>query len=107
VKEPDDRRDPVAPAAPGALTDATRDADVGEAVQAGEDPTAQSPTEPDRGRRPLIERLGMAAIAIVLAGLFGIVAVAAFTGGEPFLGAMGAIGCLMTLWVGGLTLLRG
>lgn len=35
------------------------------------------------------------------------VAVAAWTGGELFLAAMGAIGCLMTLWVGGLTLFRG
>jgi hypothetical protein len=63
--------------------------------------------EPDRRRRPLVERLGMAAIAIVLAALFGVVAVAAFRGNEPFLGVMGAVGALMTLWVGGLTLLRG
>jgi len=49
----------------------------------------------------------MAAIAVVLAALFAVVAVAAFVGGEPFLGAMGAIGCLMVLWVGGLTLFRG
>ncbi len=59
------------------------------------------------GRRPLIERIGMAAIALVLALLFGAVAAAAFGGGEPFLGAMAAIGCLMTVWVGALTLLRG
>ncbi len=58
-------------------------------------------------RRPLIERIGLAGIALVLAGLFGFVAVAAFGGGEPFLGVMGAVGCLMTLWVGGLTLFRG
>lgn len=49
----------------------------------------------------------MAAIALVMALLFGIVAVAAFVGGELFLAAMGALGCLMTIWVGGLTLLRG
>jgi hypothetical protein len=49
----------------------------------------------------------MAAIALVMASLFGGVALAAFTSGEPFLGVMGAIGCAMTLWVGGLTLLRG
>jgi len=55
----------------------------------------------------MVERIGMAAIAIVLAALFGVVAVAAFAGGEPFLGIMGAIGCLMVLWVGGLTLFRG
>ena len=28
-------------------------------------------------------------------------------GGEPFLGVMSGIGCLMVVWVGGLTLLRG
>jgi len=57
-------------------------------------------------RRPLIERIGLAFIAAVMAALFGAVAVAAWTGGEPFLAAMGGIGCLMTLWVGGLTLFR-
>ena len=58
-------------------------------------------------RRPLIERIGMAAIAAVLAALFGGVALAAWVGGEPFLAVMGAIGCLMTAWVGALTLIRG
>jgi hypothetical protein len=57
--------------------------------------------------RPLIERIGMVGIALVLAALFGGVAIAAFSGGEPFLGVMAAIGCLMTLWAGALTLLRG
>ena len=63
----------------------------------------EAPREP----RPLIERIGMAAIAAVLAALFGGVAVAAWFGGELFLAVMGAIGCLMTVWVGGLTLFRG
>ena len=58
-------------------------------------------------RRPVIERIGLAAIAAVLATLFGGVAVAAWAGGEPFLAVMGGIGCLMTAWVGGLTLFRG
>ena len=49
----------------------------------------------------------MAAIALVLASLFAVVGVAAFAGGEPFLGVMGVVGCLMVLWVGGLTLFRG
>lgn len=62
----------------------------------------------DRGPgRPLVERLGLAAIAVVLAGLFAAVGLAAFVGGEAFLGVMCAIGCLMTLWVGGLSLFRG
>ena len=67
----------------------------------------RGPPERDGRRRPLIERVGMSLIALVMGGLFGVVALAAFAGGEVFLGAMGAIGCLMTLWVGGLTLLRG
>ena len=65
------------------------------------------PDPPPTQRRPLIERLGLAFIAAVLAILFAGVAVAAWMGGEPFLAAMGAIGCLMTAWVGGLTFLRG
>lgn len=66
-------------------------------------------TDPEvrRERRPLIERIGLAAVAAVLAALFGGVAVAAWIGGEPFLAVMGAIGCLMTAWVGALTLFRG
>ena len=58
-------------------------------------------------RRPAIERIGLAAIAAVLATLFGGVSVAAWAGGEPFLAVMGGVGCLMTAWVGGLTLFRG
>ena len=51
--------------------------------------------------------IGRAAIAAVLAVLFGGVAAAAWVGGEPFLAVMGGIGCVMTAWVGGLTLFRG
>jgi hypothetical protein len=58
-------------------------------------------------RRPLIERVGLAAIALLMAFLFGVVAISALAGGELFLAAMGALGCLMTIWVGGMTLLRG
>jgi hypothetical protein len=60
----------------------------------------------EREPRPLIERIGLAAIAAVLATLFGAVAVASWVGGELFLAVMGGIGCLMTLWVGLLTLIR-
>jgi len=65
-----------------------------------------TPPEP-RQPRPLVERIGLAAIAAVLAILFGGVAVASWIGGEPFLAVMGGVGCLMTAWVGGLTLFRG
>jgi hypothetical protein len=62
----------------------------------------------DRGpRRPLVERLGLGGIALVLGGLFAAVGVAAFAGGEPFLGVMGVVGCLMTLWVGAISVFRG
>jgi hypothetical protein len=63
-------------------------------------------TEP-RAKRPILERLGLALIALVLGSLFGGMAVAAWIGGEVFLAVMGGIGCAMTLWVGGLTLVRG
>jgi hypothetical protein len=68
------------------------------------------PPQPDRPAvrpRPLLERVGLAAVALVMAGLFAAVAAASFVGGEPFLGTMAAIGCLMVLWVGALTLFRG
>ena len=61
----------------------------------------------ERERLPVLERLGLAAIAVVMAILFGIVGVASIVGGEYILGAMGLVGCMMTLVVGGITLLRG
>ena len=70
-------------------------------------PNGRPPHVEGAPKRPLLERIGMAGIALVLAATFGAVAAAAFSGGEPFLGLMGAIGCLMTLWVGALTLFRG
>jgi hypothetical protein len=76
-----------------------------------EDPETPAPGNPAPGpaatRRPLVERIGMAAIAAVLAVLFGGVAALSFSSGEPFLGIMAAIGTVMTAWVGLLTLLRG
>ena len=45
----------------------------------------RAPRRRTRAPRPLIERIGLAAIAAVLAILFGGVAVAAWVGGEPFL----------------------
>jgi hypothetical protein len=69
-------------------------------------PRPDEPTAP-RERRPIVERIGLAAVAAVLATLFGGVALASWAGGEPFLAVMAGIGCLMTAWVGGLTLFRG
>jgi len=74
------------------------------------DPTptggAEPPTEP-REPRPIIERIGLAVIAFALAAMFGGVGYAAWLGGELFLAVIGAISCVMTVWVGLLTLLRG
>lgn len=71
-----------------------------------DDERTAADTQP-REPRPWIERIGLALIALVLAVLFGAVAVASWFGGEVFLAAMGGIGCLMTVWVGALTLIRG
>ena len=74
--------------------------DAGAPGEAGDESAAGEP-------RPMIERLGLTAIAALLAVLFGVVSVASWSGGEPFLAVMAGVGCLMTLWVGALTLLRG
>jgi len=60
-------------------------------------------------RRPLVERLGMAAVALVLAIMFGGMAVASWIGGEGFLAIMAGVGvgALMTAWAGVRTVLRG
>jgi hypothetical protein len=80
--------------------------DAPEPAEAREpDPSSERRSEP-REPRPWIERIGLAAVAAVLATLFGGVAVASWVGGEPFLAVMGGIGSLMTVWVGVLTLFR-
>jgi hypothetical protein len=76
------------------------------------DPPRGAPVPPDTAapasrRRPMIERIGLALIAAAMATMFGAVASLAWVGGEPFLAIMAAIGCLMTAWVGVLTLFRG
>jgi hypothetical protein len=64
-----------------------------------EPPTDVGPAAVERERRTALERIGLAAVAVVMAALFAAVSVAAFVGGEFFLAAMGL--------VGGATLLRG
>ena len=61
----------------------------------------------DDTRRPWPERIGLAAVAVVMATLFAGVAVAAGTNGEWILGAMSAVGAFMTAAVGLSTLVRG
>jgi hypothetical protein len=58
------------------------------------DETDQAEVEP----RPLVERLGLGLIALVIAVVFGGLAVAAFANGEVFIGVMAGIGALMTVW---------
>ena len=78
-------------------------AESAEHAESPEPAGRREPSEP----RPIIERIGLAAVALVLGVLFGGVAAASWVGGELFLAVMGAVGCLMTLWVGLLTLFRG
>ena len=61
----------------------------------------------DVGPRPWLERIGLAGIAVVMSILFGVVALAAWTGGEWILAAMSAVGALVTIAVGLSTLVRG
>ena len=59
------------------------------------------------GPRPLIERIGLGLIALVIAVVFGGLAVAAFANGEAFIGVMAGIGALMTVWAAASSLRRG
>jgi hypothetical protein len=62
---------------------------------------------PAREPRPWLERLGLAAVALVMAALFAVVAVAAGAGGEWILAAMSSVGALMTIAVAAITVVRG
>ena len=65
--------------------------------------------EPDAASPPrtLLERVALAGIALLVAALFGGIGVAALAGGEVFLGVMGGIGALMTVWAAASNLRRG
>ena len=56
--------------------------------------------------RSLVERLGLGLIALVIAMVFGGLAVAAFANGEVFIGVMAGIGALMTVWAAASSLRR-
>lgn len=69
---------------------------------------AAGDARPDAGGpRPWLERIGLAAVAVVMSVLFAIVAIAAGSGGEWILAAMSAVGAFMTIAVGLATLVRG
>ena len=57
--------------------------------------------------RTRLERLALAGIALVVAAVFGGMGIAALAGGEVFLGVMGGIGALMTIWAAASNLRRG
>ena len=71
------------------------------------DETGEAEVEPQVDPRPLIERIGLGMIALVIAVVFGGLAVAAFANGEVFIGVMAGIGALMTVWAAASTLRRG
>jgi hypothetical protein len=66
-------------------------------------PDGRAPVE----RRPWLERIGLAAIALVLFCLLSVMAVASWVGGEWILAAMSASGAVLTISVGLVTLVRG
>ena len=68
------------------------------------DPDPEAGPEPPR---TLLERVALAGIALLVAALFGGIGVAALAGGEVFLGVMGGIGALMTVWAAASNLRRG
>ena len=75
------------------------------------EPEAEPSTEPDaeseRPPRPFVERLGLAAVAAFVGGLFTLMAGAAWVGDEGFLAVMAGLGGVMTFWAGLSSLRRG
>ena len=69
-------------------------------------PPAPAAAPPNVEPRPLLERLGLAGIAVVMTALFVVTAVAFWAGGEWILAAMSAAGALVTIAVGLSTLFR-
>ena len=67
------------------------------------DPDDAGPAE----RRPWLERIGLAAIALVLGALLILMAAVSWVGGEWILAAMSASGAVLTIGVGLATLVRG
>jgi hypothetical protein len=70
-------------------------------------PTDGEPGDPPPEPRPWLERIGLAAIALVMGALLVVMAAVAWVGGEGILAAMSASGAVLTIGVGLLTLVRG
>ncbi|MEA2548321.1 MAG: hypothetical protein QOE42_919 [Chloroflexota bacterium] len=67
---------------------------------------ASGPDQPPQ-RRPWLERIGLAAIALVMGALLSVMGITAWLGGEWILAAMSASGAVLTVGVGLVTLVRG
>ena len=75
---------------------------------AGEGPLPSAETVPPAPeRRPWLERIGLAAIALVMGALLTVMGIVAWAGGEWILAAMSASGAVLTFGVGLVTLIRG
>ena len=70
-------------------------------------PDATPGVRPAEAKRPWLERIGLAAIALVMGALLIVMAAAAWVGGEGILAAMSASGAVLTIGVAVLTLVRG
>ena len=70
-------------------------------------PESAPASEPERPPRAFVERLGLAAVAVFVGGLFILMATAAWVGKEGFLALMAGLGGLMTLWAGFNSFRRG
>jgi hypothetical protein len=62
---------------------------------------------PSAEPRPWLERIGLAAIALVMGALLTVMGIVAWAGGEWILAAMSASGAVLTVGVGLVTLIRG
>jgi hypothetical protein len=73
------------------------------------DPAQDEAGGPDQRpeRRPWLERIGLAAIALVMGALLSVMGITAWLGGEWILAAMSASGAVLTVGVGLVTLVRG
>jgi hypothetical protein len=82
---------------------------------AGGDPSGSPGGGPSGGRpdaarsdpRPWLERIGLAAIALVMGAVLTVMAIVSFAGGEWILAAMSASGAVLTVVVAIVTLIRG